>query len=75
MLKWYEQFLIKKALGGSPISSMMNDPFRDEKMRRQGHQVSDYRLAQQLLKKLAPVYREVPLRRARARASVQEAFK
>lgn len=69
---WYKAYLIKRAMQGTPMSAMIERPLLDGQVRGQGHQISDYRLADKLLDSLAPMYREVPLRRARARLNRQE---
>ena len=65
---WYRAYLIKRAvMGASPAFSRLDGPFMSGQVPGAGHELSDYRLAEKWLDSLAPTYREVPLRRARAR--------
>jgi len=72
-MSWYAAYLIKQALGGSPImASFMPSPEKSIfDVPDSGTEVSDHRLAEKWLNALAPVYREAPLSRARARLTAQ----
>jgi hypothetical protein len=70
-MKWFESFLIKRALAGSPIAARLA-PSPDKSIfdvPDAGHELSDHRLAERWVDELAPVYRSVPLARARARVN------
>jgi hypothetical protein len=70
-MRWFEKYLIKEAMSGSPIAARLA-PSPDEPLfnvPEQKHELSDYRLADEWVNNLAPVYRTVPLARARARMS------
>jgi hypothetical protein len=70
-MEWFEGFLIKRALAGSPIMARLAPSPADPlfPVPEERNELSDYRLAEQWVNDLAPMYRSVPLARARARMS------
>ena len=67
---WYRAYLLKQAMG-APLSATFDAPFVSGTVPGRGHELSDYRLAEKWLDSLSPMYREVPLSRARARLQTQ----